>query len=107
MARDAAKNLDHLLIRKDPESLIPGFSLGGVEYMVPKKVPSTAIVKLTTAASNVEGMIEYILECLPNEDQNRSFQELTDRLDADGLGEIVGEIVEKTTPFDLKKPAVS
>lgn len=107
MARNVAKNLDHLLILTDPSELVPGFELAGVEYKILKKVPAQAVVELTTSSSNVVGMIEYIVTCIGPEDQKTAFRALVrnSKMDAEGLGEVIEEIIEKTTPFEETKPS--
>lgn len=104
--RDASRNLSHILISRKDEDLLPAFTIGETTFMVYPKVPATAIVKLTTANSNVLGMQEYVLTCLAKPEQREEFERLLDHIDVGGLGEIIEEIVSLTTPFDEKKPLV-
>lgn len=104
MARNPARNLDHLLILTSPEETIVGWTLDGVEYRIPKTVPASAIIELTSSNSNAQGMMNYILECIVDDEQKVTFAKLKNRLGIDGLGGVIEEIVEKTTPFGEKKP---
>lgn len=103
MPRDTVKNLSHILIRKD--ETVPAFTIGETTYNVLTKVPASAIIALTIAASPVAGMRDYILGCIPDEDQKADFISLIGHIDVDGLSAIVEAIVEATTPFDGAKPS--
>lgn len=104
--RDASRNLSHILISRKDDDLVPAFTIGETTYLIYPKVPATAIVKLSTSASNVLGMQEYVLTCLAKPEQREEFERLLDHIDVAGLGEIIEEIVSITTPFDETKPLV-
>lgn len=103
MARNAVKNLDHILIS---EEHIDGFTIKDTTYQILAEVPASALVALTLSADGpVVGMQNYILECIATEAQKAQFLKLVRRITVDGLSEIVNEIVEATTPFSEAKPS--
>jgi PleD family two-component response regulator len=103
--REPIKNLNHILISRKDEDLVPAFTLGETDYLVYPRVPAEAIVRLTTSDNQIVGMRDYIAGCLGKEEQRQEFLSLMDQISIEGLGEIVEEIVAKTTPFDGKKPS--
>lgn len=103
--RDPVKNLSHILISRRDEDLIPAFVIDGTEFLVFPRVPAEAIIRLTTSENQVLGMKEYVLGCLGKDDQRDKFRSLMEQISIEGLGEIIEEIVGKTTPFDGEKPS--
>lgn len=103
--RDSSRNLDHILISRTDGDLIPAFTIGKTEFLIYPKVPAQAIVKLTTAENTVAGMTEYVRTCLAKEEHRKEFDDLMSKIDIEGLGTIIEEIVAKTTPFDSTKPS--
>jgi hypothetical protein len=103
--RDPIKNLSHILISRNVDDLIPAFIIGDTEFMVYPRIPAEAIIRLTTSDNQIVGMRDYVLSCLGQDDQKTEFEMLMGRIDIDGLGAIVEEIVSKTSPFDGAKPS--
>lgn len=103
--REGSRNLNHILISRKDEDLIPVFTIGDVDFLIYPKVPAEAVVRLTTAGNNITGMRDYVLGCLAKQEQRDAFAELMGDIDVEGLGEIIEEIVSRTTPFDAKKPS--
>lgn len=104
--RDGSRNLSHILISRREEDLIPAFTIGETDYLIFPKVPADAVVRLVTAETTVVGMRDYILLNLAKPEQREQFSALMSDIDVDGLGQIIEEIVTKTTPFDSTKPSV-
>lgn len=104
--RDSSRNLSHILISRRDEDLIPAFQIGDTEYLIFPKVSADAIVRLVTAETTVVGMRDYILANLAKPEQKEQFRALMEQIDVEGLGQIIEEIVTKTTPFDSTKPSV-
>lgn len=103
--RDPVKNLSHILISRTDEDLVPAFVIGDTEYLVYPKVPAEAIIRLTTSDNQVLGMRDYVLGCLAKDEHRVAFRALMENITIEGLGEIIEEIVGKTTPFDGAKPS--
>lgn len=105
-ARDIAKSFDHILIRNKPT--IPAFTIDGVTYEIKSRIPVSALVALNAGGSyGVDGLVGYIVECLVSDEQKVLFRGLGSEIDSDGLGELIEEIVAKTTPFDGTRPTDS
>lgn len=102
--RDTARNLNHILISRKDDDLIPAFTIGDITYLIYPRVPARAIIRLTTSENSIEGMQQYVLDCLAKPEHKESFQTLMSEIDVDGLGQVIEEIVSKTTPFDSEKP---
>jgi hypothetical protein len=104
--RDGSRNLSHILISRKESDLIPAFTIGETDYLIYPKVSADAIVRLTTATTTVVGMRDYITTNLAKPEQREQFIALMEEIDVEGLGQIIEEIVAKTTPFDSTKPSV-
>jgi hypothetical protein len=102
--RDTARNLSHILISRKDDDLIPAFTIGETTYLIYPRVPASAIVRLTTSENTIDGMHQYVLDCLAKPEHKESFRALLSEIDVDGLGLVIEEIVSKTTPFDSQKP---
>jgi len=103
--RDTARNLNHILLSSKDSDLVSAFTIGETTFEVFAKIPAEALVKLTVAESPISGMAEYVVACLAKEEQRAEFRALLGKISADGLGEIIEEIVSRTTPFEGTKPS--
>lgn len=102
--REGSRNLNHILISRRDEDLIPVFTIGDTDFLIFPKVPAEAVVRLTTAENQITGMRDYVMACLAKPEQREAFGNILADIDVEGLGEIIEEIVSRTTPFDAKKP---
>lgn len=93
------RNLDHIQI--NPKLLGPELTIGDLVLKFKNKVPVKALSKLVDSDNRVKGMSEYIGKALV-EGQEEELDLLLDRVDIEGLAEILNTLGEAYTSFQGK-----
>lgn len=93
------RNLDHILINTDEVG--PEITIGLDVFTFKPKAPVSALAALIGEENRVDGMRKYLLgSLLPGQDEK--FEELLNKIDIDGLGEILNVLGEGYTSFPEK-----
>lgn len=93
------RNLSHILINTDAKG--PEITIGPDVFTFRIKAPVSALAALIGDDNRVEGMKQYLLGAL-TPGQEDAFKELLNKIDIDGLGEILNVLGEGYTSFPEK-----
>lgn len=93
------RNLSHILINTD--TVGPEITIGFDVFRFKTKAPVSALALLIGDDNRVEGMKKYLLGAL-EPGQEEAFTALLDKIDIDGLGEILNVLGEAYTSFPEK-----
>lgn len=93
------RNLSHILISTDEKG--PEITIGLDVFTFKPHAPVSALAALIGDDNRIEGMRKYLLGAL-TPGQEEKFAALLDKIDIDGLGEILNVLGEGYTSFPEK-----
>lgn len=97
------KDLTHVLMHQTGEgekAAGPLIVLGTYELQFKERAPLSALAELINGG--LEGMRNYVLLSLENEDSRTDFASIQNLIDIDGLGEIINALGEGYSSFPEK-----